>query len=74
MNDVSVRYYFSFRDENFKNMTIKSINQKNFHKEELTGSASLTIMNYTAAWLISIHTRGRLKSDETAHSAVSSIY
>ena len=27
VNDVSVCYYFSFRDENFKNMTIKSINQ-----------------------------------------------
>ena len=30
--------------------------------------------NCIAAWLISIHLRGRLKSDETAHSAVSSIY
>ena len=27
VNDVSVYYYVSFRDENFTNMTIKSINQ-----------------------------------------------
>ena len=27
VNDMSISYYFSFRDENFKNMTIKSVNQ-----------------------------------------------
>ena len=50
VNNVSVCFYFSFRDENVKTMTIRSINQYNFHKVQHTGSASLTIMNCIAVY------------------------